>query len=249
MRRTVEVPVLIVGGGPVGLLTALGLRHFGVECTVVEKHVSTLDFPKGRRVNTRTVEILRQWGLEAAVAEVSLPRAESLFAFEGETLLAADFQRWELPVDDVNPASPTRELICSQEQYEPVLRARAKDSGVDMRFSTEFVGFTQDEDGVSADVVADSGRVSVRARYLVAADGGQGRTRDALGIGRSGPGTFGHRLRVWSKPISEREWRNARAPSTGCGNRCRGRCSSRSTTRPDGCSWSRTSRTPNRANR
>jgi 2-polyprenyl-6-methoxyphenol hydroxylase-like FAD-dependent oxidoreductase len=49
---------------------------------------------------------------------------------------------------------------------------------------------------VSADVVADSGRVSVRAQYLVAADGGQGRTRDALGIGRSGPGTFGHRLSV-----------------------------------------------------
>ncbi len=173
MRTTVDVPVLIVGGGPVGLLTALGLRHFGVECTVVEKHVSTLDFPKGRRVNTRTVEILRQWGLEAAVADVSLPRAESLFAFEGETLLAADFQRMELPVDDVNPASPTRELICSQEQLEPVLRARAKDRGVDMRFSTEFVGFTEDEDGVSADVVADSGRVSVRAQYLVAADGGQ----------------------------------------------------------------------------
>jgi putative polyketide hydroxylase len=174
----------------------LGLRHFGVECTVVEKHVSTLDFPKGRRVNTRTVEILRQWGLEAAVADVSLPRAESLFVFEGDTLLAADFQRRELPGDEVNPASPTRELICSQERLEPVLRAQAKDRGVDLQFSTEFVGFTQDADGVSADVVADSGRVSVRARYLVAADGGQGRTRDALGIGRSGPGTFGHRLSV-----------------------------------------------------
>jgi len=90
--------------------------------------------------------ILRQWGLEAAVADVSLPRAESLFAFEGETLLAADFQRRELPVDDVNPASPTPGLICSQEQLEPVLRARAKDRGVDMRFSTEVVGFTEDGD-------------------------------------------------------------------------------------------------------
>jgi hypothetical protein len=65
-----------------------------------------------------------------------------LFAFEGETLLAAEFQRRELPVDEVNPASPTRELICSQEQLEPVLRARAQDSGVDLRFSAEFVGFT-----------------------------------------------------------------------------------------------------------
>src|SRR5512144_2025648 len=116
MLRTVDVPVLIVGGGPVGLSMAIGLRHFGIDCMLVEKHASSLDFPKGRRVNTRTVEILRQWGLEAAVADVSLPRAESLFAFEGETLLAADFQRRELPVDDLNPASQTRELICSQEQ-------------------------------------------------------------------------------------------------------------------------------------
>jgi putative polyketide hydroxylase len=83
MPRPLEVPVLIVGGGPIGLLVAVGLRHFGVDCIVVEKHASTLDFPKGRRVTTRTVEIFRQWGLEAAVSEVSLPQADSLFVFEG----------------------------------------------------------------------------------------------------------------------------------------------------------------------
>ena len=52
---SLEVPVLVVGGGPVGLLMAVGLRHGGVDCLVVEKHASTLDFPKGRRVTTRTV--------------------------------------------------------------------------------------------------------------------------------------------------------------------------------------------------
>src|SRR5512135_3193153 len=95
------VPVLVVGGGPVGLLMATGLRHFGIDCLLVEKHASTLDFPKGRRVTTRTMEIFRQWGLEAAVASVSLPRADSLVSFEGETLLGSDYRRQGMPFDDV----------------------------------------------------------------------------------------------------------------------------------------------------
>jgi putative polyketide hydroxylase len=196
MVRSMDVPVLIMGGGPVGLLMAEGLRRFGVDCMVVEKHASTLDFPKGRRVTTRTVEIFRQWGLEARVSEVSLPRAGSLFAFEGETLLGADFQRRGLPVDDVSPSSPTRELICSQELLEPVLRERAKDDGADVRFSTEIVGFTQDGGGVGAEIVTHGERRSVRAAYMVAADGVRGRTREALGVGRSGPGAFGHRVSI-----------------------------------------------------
>src|SRR6266571_2248976 len=193
--RSVDVPVLVVGGGPVGLLMATGLRNFGIDCLLVEKHVSTLDFPKGRRVTTRTVEIFRQWGLEAAVAKVSLPRADSLFSFEGETLLACDYRRQGLPFDDVNRTSPTRELICSQESLEPVLRERAK-ADADVRFSAEVVGFTQDGDRVIADAVMAGEHVSVHASYMVAADGAHGRTRDALGIDRSGPGTLGHRLSI-----------------------------------------------------
>ncbi len=196
MRGSVDVPVLIVGGGPVGLLMAVGLRHFGVNCMVVEKHASTLDFPKGRRVTTRTVEIFRQWGLEAAVSTVSLPRADSLFISEGETLLDNDLKRSGMPFDDVNRSSPTRELICSQEQLEPVLRERAQDDGADVRFSTEVVGFTQDDDGVTAEIVTHGEPVSVRGSYMVAADGVRGRTREALGVGRSGPGAFGHRVSI-----------------------------------------------------
>ena len=196
MRESVEVPVLIVGGGPVGLLMAVGLRHFGVDCMVAEKHASTLDFPKGRRVTARTVEIFRQWGLEAAVSDVSLPQADSLFVFDGETLLGAGFRRSGMRVDDVSRSSPTRELICSQQLLEPVLRERAKDDGADVRFATEVVGFTPDGDGMTAQIVARGEPVSVRAMYMVAADGVRGRTRGALGVGRSGPGAFGHRVSI-----------------------------------------------------
>ncbi len=170
------MPVLVVGGGPVGLLMATGPRHFGVDCLVLEKHASTLDFPKGRRVTTRTVEIFRQWGLEAAVAKVSLPQADSLFSFEGETLLGGDYRRQGLPFDDVNRTSPTRELICSQESLEPVLRERAK-ADADVRFSAEVVSFTPDGDRVIADAVMAGEHVLVHASYMVTADGAHGRTR------------------------------------------------------------------------
>ena len=191
-----EVPVLIVGGGPVGLLMAVGLRLFGVDCVLDEMHASTLDFPKGRRVTTRTVEIFRQWGLEEAVADVSLPRADSLFVFEGETLLGADFVRRGLHVEYDDRSSPTRELICSQEVLEPVLRERLNGAGADVRFSTQVVGFTQHADGVTAEIVKDGVPGSVRALYMVAADGVRGRAREAIGVGRSGPGVFGTRVSI-----------------------------------------------------
>jgi putative polyketide hydroxylase len=208
MRELIDVPVLIVGAGPVGLLMAAGLRHFGVDCMVVEKHASTLDFPKGRRVTTRTVEIFRQWGLEAAVSDVSLPQADSLFVFEGETLLGADFQRRGMSVDDVNRSSPTRELICSQELLEPVLRKWGQDDGADVRFLTEVVGLAQDDDKVTAEIVTDGEPVSVRAQYMVAADGVRGRTREALGVGWSGPGTFGHRVSILVEANIEMRMKN-----------------------------------------
>jgi putative polyketide hydroxylase len=220
--RSVEVPVLVVGGGPVGLLMAVGLRHFGIDCLVIEKHASTLDFPKGRRVTTRTVEILRQWGLEEAVAEVSLPPAGSLFSFEGDTLLGDDFERRSLPFDELKPTSPTRELICSQENLEPVLRKRAL-ADADVRFSAELVGLAQDDKRVTAGIVMGGERVSVRASYVVAADGAQGRTREALGIGRSGPGVLGHRLSILVRAdlgarMAERQsaiyWLRSGAPQT-----------------------------------
>jgi len=208
MRELIDVPVLIVGAGPVGLLMAAGLRHFGVDCMVVEKHASTLDFPKGRRVTTRTVEIFRQWGLEAAVSDVALPQADSLFVFEGETLLGADFQRRGMFVDDLNRSSPTRELICSQELLEPVLRKWDQDDGADVRFLTEVVGFAQDDDKVTAEIVTAGGPVSVHAQYMVAADGVRGRTREALGVGWSGPGTFGHRVSILVEADIEMRMKN-----------------------------------------
>src|ERR671928_527552 len=90
-RRVCRVTVLIVGGGPVGFAMGIALRRWGVECTLVERHASTLEYPKGRGVSARTMEIFRQWGLEEEVTAAGLPRTDTEYFFLGETLLAAEF--------------------------------------------------------------------------------------------------------------------------------------------------------------
>jgi 2-polyprenyl-6-methoxyphenol hydroxylase-like FAD-dependent oxidoreductase len=193
----IETSVLVVGGGPVGLSTAIGLRRFGVDCLLVERHSTTLDFPKGRRVTTRTMEIFRQWGLEDAVAAVALPSEENLFVYEGDTLLAAEFRRLRLS-GVATPSSPTHEVICSQELLEPVLRRHLEVLGGELRFSTRLTRFVQDDNGVTAELVDQQtgDKTTVGAAYLVAADGVRSEIRSTLNINRSGPGEMGPRVSI-----------------------------------------------------
>lgn len=192
-----DTDVLIVGGGPVGLTIAIGLRRFGVDCVLVERHPSTLDFPKGRRVNVRTMEIFRQWGLEDDVVATALPAADSLFVFRGDTLLADEYARMSLGTLDT-PFSPTEEVVCSQEYLEPILMQKAQEAGVDIRFETRLTEFQQDADGVVARLSElDDDRVSdVRARFMIAADGARGQTRDRLGITDTTAGVMGERVSI-----------------------------------------------------
>ena len=59
-----EVPVLVIGAGPAGLVTAIGLARHGVRSLVVERHPSTSIFPRATGVSTRSMEIFRGWGLD-----------------------------------------------------------------------------------------------------------------------------------------------------------------------------------------
>src|SRR5262249_56408306 len=86
----------------------------------------------------------------------------------------------------------TGPLICSQDVLEPVLREHATARGADVRFDHRLVGFTQDEDGVSAEVrAADGSAFRVRCKYLVGADGSRSTVREQLGIAVEGPGVVG----------------------------------------------------------
>src|SRR5690242_19222558 len=94
--------------------------------------------------------------------------------------------------------SPTQEVICSQERLEPLLRERAQALGAQVRFSTALTRFTQDSDGVTAELVGvtSGDPLTVRAQWLVAADGIRSGVRSTLGVERAGAGMLGDQVSI-----------------------------------------------------
>ncbi|MEU7478392.1 FAD-dependent monooxygenase [Lentzea sp. NPDC042327] len=192
-----EVDVLIVGGGPVGLAASIECSRNGLTSLLVERHQGTSIFPKARLVSTRTMELVRAWGVGEEVERAGLPREDSLAVGVGSSLTADDFHREVAPLAEDAPHSPTYTYICAQDRFEVVLRGLAERSpGADVRFATTLTSLEQDESGVDAVVESASGRATVRARYAIAADGGRSTVRERLGIGVEGPPPLGHMISI-----------------------------------------------------
>src|ERR1700722_19748355 len=68
-----ETPVLIVGGGPVGLALAADLGWRGIECILVEQSDGTIYHPRANTVNSRTMEFCRRWGIPQGVRRAGTP--------------------------------------------------------------------------------------------------------------------------------------------------------------------------------
>ncbi len=193
MTEAARCDVLIVGAGPVGLSMALALRHLGVDCVVVDKHESPMDFPRGRAITVRSMELMRRWGTEALLREVGLP-ASSVAVFVGESLLAPKFDRFVTPQAGQTTSSPSERLICFQHVAEVVLRDAAIAAEADLRYGWALVDAVDDGDEVTVSLVErSSGHVrSLRTSWLIAADGAHSPTRLRLGIDRHGPGPVAH---------------------------------------------------------
>jgi tetracenomycin A2 monooxygenase-dioxygenase len=198
-----HVPVLVVGGGPVGLSTALFLGHHGVRTLLVEKRDGTSTLPRAPGLQARTLELFRAAGVLPRIRALEMGDSHSYF--EGGILRVPTFARIdeavvvEAPTLDGPDVSPERVMGCGQDRYERVLVGLAGEAGAEIRFSTRLREFTQDDDGVSA-VLEDTvtgARSRVRADYLVGADGAGSTTRRALGVGRTGRGTVFNALSIY----------------------------------------------------
>ena len=186
----IDVPVLVVGGGPVGLTASLYLSLFGIESLLVERHPGTAILPKARALNARTMEMYRQIDLEDAIRAVAMPDRFGGTILWSESLAGREIKR--LHPGRGSAANQALSIAgncgCSQDILEPVLRQRAEAAGPGrLRFGTALRELNCDADGVTATIEDAEGRgEQVRARYLIAADGSQSRIRQQLGIGRRG---------------------------------------------------------------
>ncbi|WP_203236929.1 FAD-dependent oxidoreductase [Nocardia panacis] len=189
--------VLVVGAGLAGLASAAFLARRGVEVLLVERRSGTSLLPRAVGQNQRTMELLGFAGIADDVPGVR--PSQTAFPVRVAATATGPTLREILPeaVDPrVDSLSPALIGTLGQEKLEPVLRAHAEKYGAELCFDTELVSFDQDSDGVTAVLRWGADTTTVRAAYLVAADGNRSGIRSALGIDRHGPGGLAHNVSI-----------------------------------------------------
>ena len=193
MTDGLDADVLVVGGGPVGLSLALELGLRGDRVLLIERDPSRGPQPRAKTLNMRSLEHFRRWGVAAAVrAAAPNPDIPTDVIFQtrlyGKHLATVPniYFRGNECAQDPRFSEPSEWI--PQYLVEQILKAKAETLGnVALRYGTELVGFEQDDDGVSADLLtADGERTSVRVRYLVGADGARSRVRESIGASMIG---------------------------------------------------------------
>ncbi|GGI27558.1 MULTISPECIES: FAD-dependent monooxygenase [Bradyrhizobium] len=186
-----ETFVLIVGGGPVGLTSAIDLAQRGVPCILITENLETATQPRCNFVNARTMEHFRRLGLAEEVRAAAPlakmhPRVAFVTRFCGHEFGNIDLLKTRLSEGQLGPESG---LSISQLFLEPLLRRHAEASeSVDVRFGTRLVALGG-EDGAPIATVEDvrtGVRKRIRSRYVIGADGARSPVRRHFNISMAG---------------------------------------------------------------
>lgn len=201
-----HVPVIIAGGGPVGMTLARDLARRGIRTLLVERNPTTTRHPKMDITNARTMELLRRLGLADALRAVAVPESNNfdvswitgLSGYELYRFRYPSVTQWRRLIRDTNDGTMPGEapMRVSQVEIEPVLaRAIRAESLVDSRWNVGFADLSQDAGGVTVTLLpADGAPQHVRCDYLVGCDGGTSDVRRCLGIGLEGQASVQQRF-------------------------------------------------------
>ena len=215
LKEADEAPVLIAGGGLVGLCAAAFLAQRGVRTLAVERLTEISPLPRAAFFHMRTMELFRSLGIEDVVRE----RSAHDFVPEGAIVALETLSGRKLA--DIMPSlnegvealSPCRRLYLNQPSLEPVLRDRALAAGATLVRGVEVTGVAQDSDGVTLTTrsLEDGAPREIRGRYLLAADGGHSRVRELLNIPFEGRGAFSNSVTIYftadlSPWIGDKAW-------------------------------------------
>jgi 2-polyprenyl-6-methoxyphenol hydroxylase-like FAD-dependent oxidoreductase len=204
----VDAPVLIAGGGLVGLSAAMFLAQHGIATTVIERLRGVSALPRAAHFHLRTLEIFRSTGIEEEVRAQS----EREFMPEGAIVALESLAGKQIAAfipslnEGVEDLSPCRRLFITQPGLEPILRARAEHAGARVVDGLEVIGVDQDNDSVTVvarDVDTRSERRFV-GRYLLGADGAHSRVRELLNIPLDGRGVFSNSITIYFHADVER---------------------------------------------
>ena len=128
--KTLETPILIVGGGPVGLALATDLGWRGAPCLLIEQGEGPIDHPRATAINARSMEFMRRWGIGEAVCDAAYPDDFPHTALYCTTLNGFEIARIDRHHHGgrgPSETSPERAQRCNQLFLDPILQKRAAD--------------------------------------------------------------------------------------------------------------------------
>lgn len=174
MADTLQTEVLIAGAGPIGLTAAIELARRGIDCRIVDPLLEPPQYAKAVGVQPRTLEVFEGMGVLRRILDAAIEMRGQIVYVNGEKTAQLDMT---LP-DDV----PFGFIAIPQYATERILREELAMHGVRVERGVRLTGFEQDTDGVSANLAGDDGEHTVRARYLLGADGAHSAVRKGLGL-------------------------------------------------------------------
>jgi 2-polyprenyl-6-methoxyphenol hydroxylase-like FAD-dependent oxidoreductase len=202
-RAAAEIPVLIVGGGPVGLALAADLGLRGVDCLLIEQGEGPADHPRASALNARSMEFMRRYGVAAAVRAASAPEDFPHTALYCTSLNGYEIARIERPHHGGSGAtaeSPERPQRCNQLWLDPILRElAASQKSVALRYRCAFEALREEASHVlvSARDLKNNEPLAIAAQYVVDCSGGHSPIRRAFDIDMNGSAYVGHNLSIF----------------------------------------------------